>query len=145
MHSTEVTSKPCHLAVSRPITPLLMPSSMPSTMDDALPPTLHRRQVDGKTIKAQIWDTAGQERYRAITSAYYRGAVGALLVYDITKNGGPAGLPERFSVCPCGLHFIYGAPRCWHQEHVSQPMKAACMRLRSMHALLCRHPLSAWP
>eukprot|EP01033_Poteriospumella_lacustris_P013182 gene13181-9445_t len=43
-------------------------------------------QVDGKTIKAQIWDTAGQERYRAITSAYYRGAVGALLVYDISKQ-----------------------------------------------------------
>jgi len=43
-------------------------------------------QTDGKTIKAQIWDTAGQERYRAITSAYYRGAVGALLVYDIAKN-----------------------------------------------------------
>merc|ERR1711959_408368 len=42
--------------------------------------------VDSKTIKAQIWDTAGQERYRAITSAYYRGAVGALLVYDITKE-----------------------------------------------------------
>ena len=43
-------------------------------------------QTDGKTIKAQIWDTAGQERYRAITSAYYRGAVGALLVYDISKK-----------------------------------------------------------
>ncbi|CCG80579.1 putative Ras GTPase Rab11 [Taphrina deformans PYCC 5710] len=43
-------------------------------------------QVDNKTIKAQIWDTAGQERYRAITSAYYRGAVGALLVYDIAKQ-----------------------------------------------------------
>ena len=43
-------------------------------------------KVEGKTVKAQIWDTAGQERYRAITSAYYRGAVGALLVYDITKR-----------------------------------------------------------
>eukprot|EP00794_Sanderia_malayensis_P019572 gene19572-21503_t len=43
-------------------------------------------QIGGKIIKAQIWDTAGQERYRAITSAYYRGAVGALLVYDIAKH-----------------------------------------------------------
>ena len=44
-------------------------------------------QHDSKIIKAQIWDTAGQERYRAITSAYYRGAVGALLMYDISKSG----------------------------------------------------------
>lgn len=44
-------------------------------------------EVDGKKIKAQIWDTAGQERYRAITSAYYRKAVGAILVYDIAKHG----------------------------------------------------------
>jgi len=42
--------------------------------------------IDGKIVRAQIWDTAGQERYRAITSAYYRGAVGALLVYDISKS-----------------------------------------------------------
>lgn len=42
--------------------------------------------LDGKMIKAQIWDTAGQERYKAITSAYYRGAIGALLVYDICKE-----------------------------------------------------------
>ncbi|KAF4397765.1 hypothetical protein CsatB_023130 [Cannabis sativa] len=42
--------------------------------------------IDHKNIKAQIWDTAGQERYRAVTSAYYRGAVGAMLVYDITKR-----------------------------------------------------------
>ncbi|XP_028327655.1 ras-related protein Rab-25-like [Gouania willdenowi] len=43
-------------------------------------------QLGGFTAKAQIWDTAGLERYRAITSAYYRGAVGALMVYDITKH-----------------------------------------------------------
>ncbi|XP_051142197.1 ras-related protein RABA4d-like [Andrographis paniculata] len=42
--------------------------------------------IDQKTVKAQIWDTAGQERYRAVTSAYYRGAVGAMLVYDMTKR-----------------------------------------------------------
>jgi len=42
--------------------------------------------IDRKTVKAQIWDTAGQERYRAVTSAYYRGALGAMLVYDITKR-----------------------------------------------------------
>ncbi|ABO94510.1 predicted protein [Ostreococcus lucimarinus CCE9901] len=43
-------------------------------------------ELQNKIIKAQIWDTAGQERYRAITSAYYRGAVGALLVYDVTSG-----------------------------------------------------------
>ncbi|XP_050367805.1 ras-related protein RABA5a [Argentina anserina] len=42
--------------------------------------------IDGKEVKAQIWDTAGQERFRAVTSAYYRGAVGALLVYDISRH-----------------------------------------------------------
>lgn len=43
-------------------------------------------RVEEKTVKAQLWDTAGQERYRAVTSAYYRGAVGALLVYDVTRR-----------------------------------------------------------
>ncbi|XP_052184906.1 ras-related protein RABA5b-like [Diospyros lotus] len=42
--------------------------------------------VDGKEVKAQVWDTAGQERFRAVTSAYYRGAVGALIVYDISRR-----------------------------------------------------------
>ncbi|KAL9282674.1 Ras-related protein RABA5a [Arabidopsis thaliana] len=45
-----------------------------------------KMDINGKEIKAQIWDTAGQERFRAVTSAYYRGAVGALLVYDISRR-----------------------------------------------------------
>lgn len=45
-----------------------------------------KMEINGKEVKAQIWDTAGQERFRAVTSAYYRGAVGALLVYDISRR-----------------------------------------------------------
>lgn len=42
--------------------------------------------IEGKQIKLQIWDTAGQESFRSITRSYYRGAAGALLVYDITRR-----------------------------------------------------------
>lgn len=42
--------------------------------------------LDGKTVKLQIWDTAGQERFRTITSSYYRGAHGIVVVYDTTDK-----------------------------------------------------------
>ena len=98
---------------------------------------------DGKTIEAQVWDTAGQERYRAITAAYYRGAVGALLVYDITQresfencerwlkvaptSPGPARAPAvrspplptpRRTCSSCGAGATYACRRV-HSHHVS--------------------------
>lgn len=42
--------------------------------------------LDGQRVKLQVWDTAGQESFRSITRSYYRGAHGALLVYDITRR-----------------------------------------------------------
>ncbi|RXN07558.1 ras-related ORAB-1-like protein [Labeo rohita] len=43
-------------------------------------------EMEGKTVKLQIWDTAGQERFRTITSSYYRGAHGIIIVYDVTEQ-----------------------------------------------------------
>ncbi|EKG08400.1 hypothetical protein TCSYLVIO_000448 [Trypanosoma cruzi] len=42
--------------------------------------------INGETVKLQIWDTAGQERFRSVTRGYYRGAAGALLVYDVSRR-----------------------------------------------------------
>ena len=43
-------------------------------------------KINDKIFKIEMWDTAGQERYKSITSAYYKGAKGALIVYDITRK-----------------------------------------------------------
>jgi small GTP-binding protein len=51
-------------------------------------------RIDERVVRAQVWDTAGHERYRAITAAYYRGAVGALLVYDVTAPATFEALPR---------------------------------------------------
>lgn len=49
-------------------------------------------ELDGKTVKLQIWDTAGQERFRTITSSYYRGSHGIIIVYDITDQDSFSGV-----------------------------------------------------
>jgi len=51
-------------------------------------------QSPKKSVKLQVWDTAGQERYRALSSAYYRGALGALVVYDITNRQSLESIPK---------------------------------------------------
>lgn len=56
-------------------------------------------ELDGKVVKLQIWDTAGQERFRTITSSYYRGAHGIIVVYDTTDS-------ETFEHVKTWLHEI---------------------------------------
>ncbi|KAI3791872.1 hypothetical protein L2E82_05736 [Cichorium intybus] len=69
----------------------LLVSFISGPVDD-LPPTIgvdfkiKQLTVDGKRLKLTIWDTAGQERFRTLTSSYYRGAQGIILVYDVTKR-----------------------------------------------------------
>ncbi|KAG8779522.1 Ras- protein Rab-18 [Ceratobasidium sp. 428] len=56
-----------------------------------------KMDVRGKKVKLSIWDTAGQERFRTITSSYYRGAQGIILVYDVSNRESFEALPRWFS------------------------------------------------
>ncbi|KAI0048141.1 ras-domain-containing protein [Auriscalpium vulgare] len=58
---------------------------------------VHKMDVKGKKVKLSIWDTAGQERFRTITSSYYRGAQGIILVYDVSSRETFDALPRWFS------------------------------------------------
>jgi len=58
---------------------------------------VQRIEVDGVKYKLSIWDTAGQERFRTITSSYYRGAQGVLLVYDVSNRESFDDLPRWFN------------------------------------------------
>jgi len=90
-------------------------------------------ELDGKRIKLQIWDTAGQERFRTITTAYYRGAMGILLVYDVTD--------ER------SFHNI----RTWHaniEQHASDGVNKILIgtnRIGAKRKLLLKTKGDSWP
>lgn len=58
---------------------------------------VHKMDVNGKKVKLSIWDTAGQERFRTITSSYYRGAQGIILVYDVANRESFDALPRWYS------------------------------------------------
>ncbi|KAG6907012.1 hypothetical protein DXG01_010915 [Tephrocybe rancida] len=58
---------------------------------------VHKMDVKGKRVKLSIWDTAGQERFRTITSSYYRGAQGIILVYDVSNRESFDALPRWYS------------------------------------------------
>jgi len=58
---------------------------------------VHKMEAKGKKVKLSIWDTAGQERFRTITSSYYRGAQGIILVYDVANRETFDALPKWYS------------------------------------------------
>ncbi|KAG0698606.1 ras-domain-containing protein [Suillus ampliporus] len=70
---------------------------------------VHKMEVNGQKVKLSVWDTAGQERFGAITSSYYRGAQGVILVYDVADRKTFEALPKWFS--EIDPHFSITVPK----------------------------------
>mmetsp|Transcript_37504 Transcript_37504/g.101639 ORF Transcript_37504/g.101639 Transcript_37504/m.101639 type:complete len:151 (-) Transcript_37504:546-998(-) len=93
-------------------------------------------ELDGKRIKLQIWDTAGQERFRTITTSYFRGAQGILLVRYSPHHSAPSAVGHAPSPrCCCG---------CWRQPALPAAADAAaagtCIRTTSNAAGTASQP-----
>ncbi|KAG8750703.1 GTP-binding protein of the rab [Ceratobasidium sp. 428] len=72
-----------------------------STSTNAIDLEICTIELDGKSVKLQIWDTAGAERYRAMTTPYYRGVHGIIIVYDVTDNDTFTNLENWFREIEC--------------------------------------------
>lgn len=77
--------------------------------------------IDNKKIKLQIWDTAGQEKFRTITNAYFRGAMGIIIVYDVTDrnsfNNIKTWLKSVEQHCDYNIKIILLANKCDLENH----------------------------
>ena len=96
-------------------------------------------QVGGSIIKLQTWDTAGQERFRALGPAYFRGAAGAIVVYDITQPGrlpsASAQAEHRSTIALCGEWMLHSSSRDNAQGR--QQAQCLCLSSRSKIAPCC--------
>ncbi|CAA6657125.1 unnamed protein product [Spirodela intermedia] len=98
-------------------------------------------EKDGKTIKLQIWDTAGQERFRTITSSYYRGAHGIIVVYDVTVgesfNNVKKWLSEIDRYAGREVSRLLVGNKCDLAENRAVPYETAKVISRRCHTKIC--------
>ncbi|KAH3874612.1 ras-related protein Rab-8A-like isoform X1 [Dreissena polymorpha] len=95
-------------------------------------------ELDGKIVKLQIWDTAGQERFQTISTSYYRGAMGIMLIYDICNAksfDNIAGYHEHMKqhACP-GFEIMLLGNNC-HMEDKRQVNKDTGERFAAQHKM----------